>query len=148
MITGEAARYADLELPTYPDVVPNAGALGGIDAALSWSRADAVLAVACDLPFLDAALLSRLVAISEGRDGAWARSARGVEPLVACYRRAAQGRIRERLLAGRLRATELADVLDMAELSGADLAAFGDPERLLANLNTPDDYARVQYGGS
>jgi len=32
----------------------------------------------------------------------------------------------------------------MGELSEVDVAAFGAPDHLLANLNTPEDYARVQ----
>jgi molybdenum cofactor guanylyltransferase len=144
----EPGRYEDLGLATYPDTIAGAGALGGIDAALTAARHDAVIVVACDLPFLDADLLRRLVDLSANRDGAWVRSARGVEPLIACYRRQAQPRIRARLEAGRFKAADLATVLDVAEVGPDDLARFGPPDRLLANINTPDDYARVQYGSS
>jgi hypothetical protein len=32
----------------------------------------------------------------------------------------------------------------MAELDARELARFGPAARLLANINTPDDYARIQ----
>ena len=32
----------------------------------------------------------------------------------------------------------------MAELGAEELAQFGSAARLLANINTPDDYARIQ----
>jgi molybdopterin-guanine dinucleotide biosynthesis protein A len=143
----DPARYADLGLPVHPDAVPDAGALGGIYTALLHATTAHVLVVACDLPFLHAGLLARLIAASRGRDGAWARSDRHPQPLLACYRRDAHSRARAQIDAGRLRATDLAQVLDIAEIGPAEIAAYGAPDRLLANVNTPADYARVQYGG-
>ena len=68
-----ADRFADLGLPVYADLIPGHGALGGLYTALEVARNDAVLVVACDLPFLDAGLLARLVERSAGHDGAWVR---------------------------------------------------------------------------
>ena len=48
------------------------------------------------------------------------------------------------IAAGRLAPRDLSDVLRLREISGAQLAAFGPVDRLLANLNTPDEYGRVQ----
>jgi molybdopterin-guanine dinucleotide biosynthesis protein A len=143
----DPARYADLGLTVHPDIIPDAGALGGIYTALLQATTDRVLVVACDLPFLHAGLLERLIALGPGRDGAWARSDRHAQPLLACYRRDAHSRIRARIDAGLLRAADLAQVLDIAEIGPDEIAAYGPPERLLANLNTPADYARVQSMG-
>jgi len=139
----DPARFADMGLPGFPDRLPGAGALGGILTALESTRADRVLVVACDMPFLVAGLLRALVqAASE--DGAWVRSARGPEPLLACYRQSARAPILQAITAGALKVADLGQRLRMAELSEAQVSAFGPPERLLANLNTPDDYARLQ----
>ena len=137
-------RFAELGLRSFPDAYPGTGTVGAIYTALAVARTDAVLVVACDLPFLQAGLLGRLVELSAGRDGAWVCGRRGVEPLIACYRQISADRIRARIESGQLKASALGDVLDMARLDGPDLVAFGDEDRLLANLNTPDDYARVQ----
>jgi molybdopterin-guanine dinucleotide biosynthesis protein A len=146
VIAGEAGRFADLGLPVFPDRLPDQGAMGGVYTALEAARHDRVLVVACDLPFLDEALLRRLVALARPpADGAWVRGPRGVEPLLACYRRAARAVIRAEIDAGRLQLAALGGVLRMAEIGGAELRAFGSPERLLANVNSPTDYARVQY---
>jgi molybdopterin-guanine dinucleotide biosynthesis protein A len=144
----DPGRFADLELAVHPDAIANAGAIGGIYTALTVAGPDAVIVVACDMPFLDAGLLHRLGEMSAAHDGAWVRTARGVDPLLACYRRHAAPIIRGEIEAGRLKAGALGAVLKMAEMSLAEVATYGPPERLLANLNSPEDYARVQYGGS
>jgi molybdopterin-guanine dinucleotide biosynthesis protein A len=148
VVGGAPGRFADLDLAVLPDAIAGAGALGGIYTALTVDGPDAVIVVACDMPFLDAGLLRRLVQMSAGHDGAWVRSARGVEPLLACYRRRARSLIRQEIDAARLKATNLSHVLQMAEMSPEEVALYGSPARLLANLNSSDDLARVQYGGS
>ena len=124
------------------------GALGGILTALSVTEAESVVVVACDLPFLEADLLEALIAASAGHDAAWVRTARGVEPLVACYRRTARAAVRARVDAGQLKAADLATAIDIAELGPEAIIRYGPIDRLLANVNTPADYARVQYGSS
>jgi molybdopterin-guanine dinucleotide biosynthesis protein A len=139
-----ADRFADLHVPVHPDRIAGLGAIGGIFTALEVAQSDCVLVVACDLPFLDARLLGRLIELSSNGDGAWVRSPRGVEPLLACYRREARAAIGVEIAAGRLKAGELGSVLRMAELAGKELERFGPVERLLANLNTPEDLARLR----
>jgi len=137
-------RFADIGLAVHPDIVPGCGTIGGIHTALETARAGRVLVVACDLPFLHAGALGRLAELAERHDAAWVRGPRGPEPLVACYRREVRTVIADRLTRGLLKAAELADVLDVAWLEADELRALGADERMLANLNTPDDYARVQ----
>jgi molybdopterin-guanine dinucleotide biosynthesis protein A len=144
IVAADAGRFADLSLPVHADVIPGAGAMGGVYTALEAAMSDRVLVVACDLPFLDEGMLGRLVELAAAGDGAWVRTPGGVEPLLACYRREARTTIRARILAGQLKLAGLDDVLQMAELTADELARYGPAARLLANINTPDDYARIQ----
>jgi molybdopterin-guanine dinucleotide biosynthesis protein A len=132
-------RFADLDLRVEADRLAGAGVMGGVYTALDAAEANVVIVVACDMPFLEATVLRQLLALAEGHDGAWARSARGVEPLMACYRRDARLAILESIKAGDLRLGNLGQRLRMAEL---DLTGQGD--RWLVNINSADDYARVQ----
>jgi molybdopterin-guanine dinucleotide biosynthesis protein A len=143
VIANDAVRFADLHVPVHGDVVPDAGALGGIYTAVSTSGADLVMVVACDMPFLEEALLRRLVQLAAGADGAWVHTARGPEPLLACYQRHAAPIIRRELDAGRLRAGDLSSVLNMAEIDEVELARFGPAEKLLLNVNSPEDWGRA-----
>jgi len=144
IVAGDAGRFAGLNVPVHADVVPGAGALGGILTAVETAAESRVLAVACDLPFLDAGLLALLAERAQGRDAAWVRTDRGVEPLLACYQRSAARAIRKQIEAGRLRAGDLSTALDIAEVGTKDVSRFGPPELLLANLNSPDDYQKLQ----
>jgi molybdopterin-guanine dinucleotide biosynthesis protein A len=137
------ARFADLGVPVHVDLVPGAGALGGIYTALEVATAAKVVTLACDLPFLTTALLARLADLADRADAAWVRSRRGVEPLIACYQRAARDVIRRELAAGRFKAADLSRVLRIEELSVAEVETFGPAHRLLANINTPDEYAEI-----
>jgi molybdopterin-guanine dinucleotide biosynthesis protein A len=144
VVAANAERFTDLRVPVYADVRPNLGAIGGIYTALEVARADLVLVVACDLPFLHEKVLAELVERSRSSDGAWVRSERGVEPLIACYHRRARARVLAEIEAGRLAASGLGSVLDMHVLDRAELVGLGSSDALFENINTPDDYARVQ----
>ncbi len=140
-----AERFADLAVPVIPDALPDAGALGGLYTALISARAGWIVVIACDMPFVTANALEVLAgeAVASGEDGAWARSTRGVEPLCACYRPAAAGRLRDLIERGERRLTAAGSVLTMRDVDVSRLGGDGS-DRLLTNVNTPEDYARVQ----
>jgi molybdopterin-guanine dinucleotide biosynthesis protein A len=145
IVGNDSGRFSDLQVPVHADRIRDIGAIGGLWTALDVAAHDRVLVVACDQPFLDEGLLRALVDKASDRDGAWVRTTAGVEPLLACYRRSAAVRVRGAIESGVRRARDLASVLDMGEIGEDDLASFGSAADLLTNVNTPDDYARVQY---
>jgi molybdopterin-guanine dinucleotide biosynthesis protein A len=124
------------------DLVPNAGGLGGIHAALHHA-ASPVLIVAWDMPFVPAALLARLRALGDGADVAVPESGsrRGVEPLCAFYAPSCLPAIEQSLAAGDRRVIGFHAHVRVARLRADEVSAFGDPERLFMNVNTPDDLA-------
>jgi molybdopterin-guanine dinucleotide biosynthesis protein A len=144
IVAPDAARFADLGIPVHADLIPEAGALGGIYTALASSSAERVIVVACDLPFLHAGLLGRLVDLSGDHDAAWVRTSRGPEPLLACYRQSAREAIRQEIEAGRLKASNLESVLKIAEVGREDVERFGPADRLLANVNTLEEWNRIK----
>ena len=146
------AEYRRL-LREVPDPLPGLGPLGGLDAALAAARDGTVLVVAGDMPFLTAAFLEYLARMAGGAgdpgdpgdiDAAVPRTARGTHPLAAAYRRACQPRVRARLAAGELAMRGLLEELQVLEIGYDAIARFGDPERLLTNVNTPADLDHVQ----
>jgi molybdopterin-guanine dinucleotide biosynthesis protein A len=138
LVANDAERCPDLGVPVLPDALPGAGARGGLYSALISARADWIVVVACDMPFVAATALQQLVAeaTTSGEDGAWARSDRGVEPLFACYRAAAAPRLRTVIEAGERRLAAAGSTLRMREVA--------IDARVLTDIDTPEDYARVQ----
>jgi molybdopterin-guanine dinucleotide biosynthesis protein A len=125
------------------DRVPDCGPLGGLDAALAAARDDALVVVACDMPFVTAVLLERLLALTTEADAVVPRTERGYHPLCAAYTRACQRAIAAHLEARRLRVTDFLEDVRVRVVSVAELDALGDRHRLLANVNTPAEYDAI-----
>ena len=146
IVASQQERFADTAWRVVPDAFAGAGVTGAIATALGATGADRVLTVACDLPFLPGALLGRLLELAgtAGADGAWVRTASGPEPLIACYRRSAAPAIEDAIARGALRAGALGERLTIREIGTDELRTFGEPSRILANINSPDDLSTIE----
>jgi molybdopterin-guanine dinucleotide biosynthesis protein A len=136
---GSEARYAALGVPLVRDHFPGAGPLAGLEAGLSAAPAGLVVALACDMPFADASVLSALAehARVHDLDVVALRSERGVEPLCAVWSTSLAPAMRAALESGErsvqrfLAGLAGAAVLDAAAIRGGSTAAV--------NVNTPAD---------
>jgi molybdenum cofactor guanylyltransferase len=143
IVSRHPGRFSDADAEVVEDVVPGAGPLGGIHAALVFSPHRRTLIVACDLPFLSLPLLRRLVRPSDA-DLVIPRPATGYEPLCATWGAACLEPVRRRLEAGHRKASLLVDDVRVEEI-GPDFLASCDPHgRLFVNVNTPHEYERAQ----
>jgi len=127
-----------------PDVVPESGPMAGVLTALLSAQHDAIVALACDMPFVTTDLLRRVAALAADVDVVVPRTARGYHPLCAVYRRTCLDPLRRRLKERHLRMVELFDDVRIRVATPEDLAVAGDLDRLLANVNTPADHARLE----
>ncbi len=134
------------DLRTIPDVRPDCGSLGGIYTAVVAGDPGPVLCVAWDMPFVTAALLRALVAGSARYDAFLPESdgRRGVEPLCAVYAPACGPAIERQLDRGDLRAIGFHAAVKVGTLSIERVRAFGDPDELFFNVNTPEDLQRAE----
>jgi len=127
-----------------PDLVAGCGPLGGLQAALTAARHDRVFVVACDMPHVEAPLVRHLAALAGDADAVVPRTERGYHPLCAVYARGCLAAVTRHLAERRFRMADLLASLRVRVVETADLEAFGDPQRLLANVNTPAEYAGVE----
>jgi len=143
--SGASAWRPDLK--TIPDARPGFGSLGGIFTAAT-AEPGPVLCVAWDMPFVPEALLRALVegAAAGTYDAFLPESSgrRGVEPLCAVYGPACGPAIARRLDSGDLKAISFHPDVRVGILSLAQVRAFGDPDELFFNVNTPDDLERAE----
>jgi molybdopterin-guanine dinucleotide biosynthesis protein A len=122
------------------DVRPGLGSLGGIHAALVHAGGPA-LVVAWDMPFVPSELLAALLELGRDADVAVPESGsrRGVEPLCAYYSERCIEPIERRLAADDRRVIGFYDDVRVARLTAERIAAFGDPETIFMNVNTPEE---------
>ena len=112
--------------------------LVGVIAALE-DRAAPVVVLACDVPLVPAALLTRLAAVAT--PFAMPSHPRP-QPLIARYAPSLLPALREGLARG-ASMTEVAAGLGGDHLGEAELAHLGDPEWIFANVNDPAELARI-----
>jgi len=125
--------YDFLSLPQIPDPVEGLGPLAGILAGLRAAKFDPAFVLACDIPAVDHGFVSELVSAAARFDIAVPRTSKGLEPLLAVYRKTTIPLI-ERLLAEGKRS-----VLDLYPLCRTNIVDIGDPA-WLRNINTPEEY--------
>ncbi len=127
-------------MPGYRSIVdgPGAGPAAGILGAAAELPGHDLLVLACDLPEIPVALLAHLASPIEEQAHV-PRWRRGPEPLCALYRPAAQAAMLKEVRAGRLALYAMLGSLSVRYLEGRRLEAFGAPEGLFLNLNTPAD---------
>jgi len=159
MIVGGPAR-PDLPagLRQVPDSVPGCGPLGGLHAALLAARGAATVVLACDMPYVTARLINFLLTVNgvpvadgsshtQEADIVVPKTERGYHPLCAVYTSACLEPAARRLADGRLTLTGLFEDVRVRVVTGESLTIFGDPDRLLANVNTSIEYKAIEANG-
>ncbi len=148
LIANEPEPYRFLNLPTYPDVYPERGALGGLHSALHHAACPFVAVIACDMPFVSLALLRREWQIlqQEGADAALPRrSGDNLEPLHALYRRAAcLPAVQNALRAGQMRLVSWLGQVQARYLEENETSPYDLQGLAFWNLNTPGEFAEAE----
>jgi len=126
------------------DLVPGCGPLGGLHAALSEARGDAVFVVACDMPYVTASFIAYLFSLASEVDIVVPQTERGYHPLCAVYARACLEPVAARLADRRLAMRDLVAAMRTRVVTAEEIDRFGDRYRLLANVNTPAEYAGLE----
>jgi molybdopterin-guanine dinucleotide biosynthesis protein A len=128
-------------VPVWTEPAAPAHPLLGIVTALEQAQGRSVLACACDLPFVTAELVRFLADLDA--PVAVPRAGGRLHPLLALYGAALLAPLRDAL-------DRSASVHETVEALGArivteeELRQFGDPARLLFNVNTPEDLGRAE----
>lgn len=126
------------------DIYSEKGPLGGIYTGLTASNSFYNLVVASDMPFLNRALLSYMMQLSEGFDLVVPRLGDFVEPLHAVYSKNCAAPIENLLKRDILQVYRLFPLLKVRYVEAEEIDRF-DPEHLsFFNINTEADLKRAQ----
>jgi molybdopterin-guanine dinucleotide biosynthesis protein A len=146
--SNDRSSYRFLNFPVVPDHFKGHGPLGGFHAAMLRHICSLYVVLACDLPNLNPALLRNLISFAEGFDAAIPRTRDGLpHPLCAVYRRTCFPSVEKALRRGANKVIEtfLDDSLSIRWVDPEE-GQFDDVD--LANINTPEDLARLKIGPS
>jgi len=139
-LAAAAAKEAGLRVRVVRrDSVPRCGPMGGVVTALRRSRAEVVVFLSCDMPFVRPALLRRVAAAVRGKALAAFVEISGTAGFPFAMRRAALGFAEELILRGEFSLQALARVTLSRRLRPG--AAF---HRALMNVNTRSDLLRAR----
>ncbi|MFN3763266.1 MAG: molybdenum cofactor guanylyltransferase, partial [Anaerolineae bacterium] len=140
LLVGRGAdRLAWLGFPTMEDLVPGGGPLAGIYTALAAARHPHCLIVACDMPFLDPALLAYLLDQAPGWDAVVPEVEGHLEPLHAVYARSCRPVVGQMLAAGELCPLDLYPRVRVRYVGEEEIAAFRGGRQSFINFNTPEE---------
>lgn len=150
LITNRPDDYAHLGLPTFTDVVPDKGSLGGIYSAIHYSQNEFALTLACDMPLVNPDLLRYMLALIAPRDEDVVPDV--IVPCVedhpqglhAIYRKTCLEPIRRLLDADRLKVIGFYDQVRVRYLDPPEWSVL-DPHGLsFLNINTPEELQAAQ----
>jgi len=144
LVTNSPFEYLNLNLRIVTDLYQEKGALGGVFTGLFHAAHPYAFVAACDMPFLNKALLNHLISLSPGFDIVIPKTEDGWQPLHAIYSQKCLPFMEDLLLRGNLKIIDFFHRVKKREVPTAEILPF-DP-RLLSflNLNTPEDLVRVQ----
>jgi len=146
--------WSGLQARLVRDEVERSGPLAGLAAGLAVCRHEYALALACDLPLVQDALIDALLAYPRPYDalapirpdeGARApRNPQAAEPLLAIYRRTCLAAIRDCLQRGARALVEPLEMVDARYLAPEVWRQYDPHGVSFINVNNPEDAERVK----
>lgn len=148
VVVASPEQAAALPLPAWvrvaSDRYPGCGSLGGIYTGLATSSEPWILVVACDMPFLNPALLRRLIAARRGVDAVVPYLEGQPEPLHALYSKTCLVPIEGMLRAGQLKIAPLFEAVRVRYVAEETIDRIDPGRRSFFNINTPADLKEAQ----
>jgi len=139
IITSQKDHYQYLDVNVYEDLIPNLGALGGLYTGIARSSFPYSFVVACDMPFLNRAVIEYLTERTGDFDVIIPKTEDGLQPLHALYSKGCLKAINEIL---KEKKNRIIDIFPLVRVNIVEEKGFHslDPKRLsFINLNTPED---------
>ena len=139
----DVLKYPELSEHRIVDVIPGAGPLSGLHAALKSLDCEGVFLVAADLPFASAHAAKRIIELGGDKDACIIKLPDGkIEPLFGFYRKTLLPRCEEAIKSGDFRMSGIVRAADTRFVSPRDLGSLWD-DKLILNINNPEDYEKL-----
>jgi molybdopterin-guanine dinucleotide biosynthesis protein A len=148
VVTNSPRDYLDLNLRIVADLYRERGSLAGIFTGLFHASFSHAFVAACDMPFLNPALIAHLVGLSPGYDIVIPRTEDGLQPLHAVYSRKCLPFMEDLLQEGNLKILDFFHRVKKREVPLGEIIPLDPNLSSFLNLNSPEDLSRIQeYSG-
>ncbi len=145
IITNNIEAYNHIDVPVFPDVIPGLGALGGLYSALRRAKHNYVLALACDMPFINRPLLEHMMALAHGYDAVVPRlNSKLCEPFRSVYAKSCLGPIKVAIDTGERRATGFLHLVQVRYVEREEIEKFDYSLTSFFNVNSPEELAEAE----
>jgi molybdopterin-guanine dinucleotide biosynthesis protein A len=123
------------------DLVPDCGSLGGLYTGLTQATTPSIFVVACDMPFLDRAVIAQFTRRRAAADIVMAKLAARLHPMHALYGKRCLPVVEQMIRARQLKIQEMVSQasLRVGYVTEADLLVIDPSWRSFQNVNTPAD---------
>lgn len=146
LIANDIPLYQDLGVTVYSDLIKGAGSLGGVFTALFHSTSDHTFVVACDMPFLDARCIERVLKDRGKAECVIPFIGGRLHPLHALYSKKCMKEIEAAIREGDLRITALFDRIRTRRLTEDDFKGLPIASSV-ENINTREELLRSGIEG-
>lgn len=133
LISTQNEWYAQFGYPLINDIIKDCGPMGGIYSSLLAAETPYIVALACDLPFINTQILEKLIANIHDYDCIVPRIGNKYEPLCAVYSKSMIPSIEQCIHAGYYA------LRDLIEKSNHLFLDFSNDPAAFMNLNTMND---------
>lgn len=131
---------------TLRDLIPDCGSLGGIYTGLQQASTPFVFVAACDMPFLEPAVISMFADLASSSDIVMAQLAGRLHPMHAIYGKACLPAVERMIHAREFKIQRMVEdpALTVRYVTETDLAIIDPTGRSFHNVNTPEDLAAAR----
>lgn len=131
----------DVDARVVRDLVPDCGSLGGLYTGLMQATTPYIFVVACDMPFLDPAVIAQFTNRRTSADIVMGKLAARLHPMHALYGKRCLPAVEQMILAQELKIQELVShgSLQVQYVTEEDLRTLDPSGRSFHNVNTPAD---------
>lgn len=131
----------DVDARVVRDLVPDCGSLGGVYTGLTQATAPCIFVVACDMPFLDQAVIAQFTSRRATADIVMAKLAARLHPMHALYGKRCLPALEQMIRARQLKIQEMVShaSLRVRYVTEAELLTLDPSGRSFQNVNTPAD---------
>lgn len=142
VVIGQDSPPINVDARVVRDLVPECGSLGGLYTGLMQATAPCIFVVACDMPFLDQAVIAQFTSRRATADIVMAKLAARLHPMHALYGKQCLPALEQMIQARQLKIQELVShvSLRVQYVTETDLSSIDPSGRSFQNVNTPADF--------